>query len=299
MAGAFTAVDLSQLPFPDAVESLDYETILTAMLADLQARDPLFSALVESDPAFKIMEVCAYREVLLRQRVNEAVKAITLAYAEKTDLDQIAARYDVERLLLVAEDLKSTPPTLAVYEDDDSLRRRVQLSFEGFSTAGPEGAYVFHALGADADVLDVAVDSPTPGVVSVAVLSRESNGTPSVELLAAVNATLSADDVRPLTDNVHVVAGNIINYSVTASLVLFDGPDATVVIETARAAMQAYANASHRLGRDVTLSGVYAALHQPGVQRVALAAPVASIVTAWNQAAYCIGITLTLGGIDA
>jgi phage-related baseplate assembly protein len=299
MAGAFTAVDLSQLSFPDAVESLNYETILTAMLADLQAHFPEFSALVESDPAFKIMEVCAYREVLLRQRVNEAVKAVTLAYAAGADLDQIAARYDVERLLLVAEDLTTTPVTLAVYEDDDSLRRRVQLSFEGFSTAGPEGAYVFHALGADADVLDVAVTSPTPGVVSVAVLSRESNGTPSFELLAAVDATLSADNVRPLTDNVNVSAGQIINYSVVASLVLFDGPDANVVIQGALAAMEAYATASHRLGRDVTLSGIYAALHQPGVQRVALSSPVADIVTAWNQAAYCLGITLTSGGVDA
>lgn len=299
MAGAFTAVDLSQLPFPDAVDALDFETILTAMLADLRARDPLFSALVESDPAFKIMEVCAYRELLLRQRVNEAVKAVTLAYAEQADLEQIAARYDVQRLQLVAENPATTPATPAVYEDDDSLRRRVQLSFEGFSTAGPEGAYVFHALGADADVLDVAVASPAPGVVSVAVLSRQGNGTPSPALLAAVDATLSAQDVRPLTDNVEVVPGNIIDYSVTASLVLFDGPDATVVIDAARAAMQAYASASHRLGRDITLSGVYAALHQPGVQRVVLAAPAANIVTAWNQAAYCNGITLSAGGTDA
>jgi phage-related baseplate assembly protein len=299
MAGAFTAVDLALLPFPDAIESLDYETILTAMLADLQVRDPLFSALVESDPAFKIMEVCAYRELLLRQRVNEAVKAVTLAYAEKADLEQIAARYDVQRLQLLAEDLDTTPATAALFEDDDSLRRRVQLSFEGFSTAGPEGAYVFHALGADADVLDVAVSSPAPGVVSVAVLSRAGDGTPSPQLLAAVDATLSADKVRPLTDNLNVVPGNIINYSVTASLVLFDGPDASVVIATARAAMQAYANASHRLGRDLTLSGVYAALHQPGVQRVVLATPAANIVTAWNQAAYCGGISLSLGGADA
>lgn len=298
MAGAFTAVDLSQLPFPDAVESLNYETILTAMLSDLQARDPQFSALVESDPAFKIMEVCAYREVLLRQRVNEAVKAITLAYAEKADLDQIAARYDVERLLLIAEDLTTTPATLAVYEDDDSLRRRVQLSFEGFSTAGPEGAYVFHALGADADVLDVSINSSTPGVVSVAVLSRESNGTPSVDLLAAVSATLSENDVRPLTDNVNVAAGVVINYTVNASMVLFDGPDAAVVIETARAAMEAYAAASHRLGRDVTRAGIYSALMAPGVQNVVISSPPADVVTAWNQAAYCLGINLTYGGVD-
>ncbi len=150
MAGAFTAVDLSKLPFPAAVEVLDYEVILAAMVADLQTRDPAFTALLESDPAYKILEVAAFREFLLRQRVNEAIKAVTLAYAMGADLDQIAARYNVQRLVLVPADDTTVPPTPAVMESDESLRRRVQLSFEGFSTAGPTGAYIFHSLGADA-----------------------------------------------------------------------------------------------------------------------------------------------------
>lgn len=299
MAGAFTAVDLSRLAYPDAIEALDFETILQAMVADLRARDPSFTALVESDPAFKVMEVCAYREMLMRQRVNEAVKAVTLAFAVGVDLDQIAARYDVERLLLDAGDTEAIPPVAPTYEDDDSLRRRVQLSFEGFSTAGPEGAYIFHALGADPDVLDVAVTSPTPGAVTVAVLSRVGDGTASVDLRAAVEDTLNGDSVRPLTDNVTIQAGGIISYSVAAQLVLFDGPDSAVVLAACTAAMQAYADRSHRLGRDVTLSGIYAALHQEGVQRVILTAPVANVATQWNEAAYCSGIVLTPGGIDA
>ncbi len=63
---AFTAVDLSQLRAPGVIEDLNFETILQGMLADLQARDPEFSALVESDPAFKILQVAAFRELLLR-----------------------------------------------------------------------------------------------------------------------------------------------------------------------------------------------------------------------------------------
>lgn len=299
MAGSFTAVDLSRLAYPDAIEALDFETILFEMIADLRTRDPAFSALVESDPAYKVMEVCAYRELLVRQRVNEAVKALTLAYAIGADLDQIAARYDVERLQLDAGDPAAIPPVSPTMESDDSLRRRVQLSFEGFSTAGPEGAYIFHALGADADVLDVAVASPTPGAVSVAVLSRVGNGTAAAPLLAAVNAKLNADTVRPLTDNVTVASGVVTNYTVVAALVLFDGPDSALVIESARVAMQHYADRTHALGRDVTLSGIYHALHQEGVQRVNLTTPTANLVTSWNQAKYCTSITLTNGGIDA
>lgn len=300
MAGAFTAVDLSKLPFPAAVETLEFETILAEMVADLQDRDPSFTALLESDPAFKVLEVAAFRELLLRQRVNEAVKAVTLAYAAESDLEQIAARYNVERLTITPADDTTVPPTLAVMESDESLRRRIQLSFEGFSTAGPEGAYIFHSLGADSRVLDAAAYGPpeTPGVVRVAVLAREGSGEAPADLLAVVNETLSADDVRPLTDHVVVESAQVIEYEVSASLTLYEGPDSEVVMAAARASLEAYAENNHRLGRDVTLSGIYAALHQEGVQNVTLTSPLENVVAEWNQATWCVGITLTPGGVD-
>lgn len=298
MAGAFTAVDLAKLPFPNAVEVLDFEVILSEMLADYQSRDPEFSALVESDPAYKVLEVAAFRELLLRQRVNEAIKAVTLAYANDADLDQIAARYNVERLLIDAGNPDAIPPIAPTYESNDSLRRRVQLSFEGFSTAGPEGAYVFHSLGSDARVLDADARSPVPGQVIVAVLSNVGDGVAPSDLLAAVNATLSDEDVRPLTDQVLVESAVIVNYAITAQLKLYPGPDATVVLDAANAAVFAYADANHRLGRDVTLSGLYAALHQEGVQNVLLTSPAADIVVERNQASHCTGITITSAGID-
>lgn len=298
MAGAFTAVDLSKLPFPDAVEVLDFEVILAEMLADYQSRDPAFSALVESDPAYKVLEVAAYRELLLRQRVNEAIKAVTLAYANDADLDQIAARYNVERLLIDAGNPTAIPPVPPTYESNDSLRRRVQLSFEGFSTAGPEGAYIFHALGSDARVLDADARSPVPGQVIVAVLSNVGSGVAPSDLLDAVNTTLSDEDVRPLTDQVLVESAVIVNYAITAQLTLYPGPDATVVLDAANAAALAYAETNHRLGRDITVSGLFAALHQEGVQNVALTSPAANIVVDRNQASYCTGITITSVGID-
>lgn len=298
MAGAFTAVDLSRLPSPDVVEQLDYEAILAAMIADLQARDPQFTALTESDPAFKILEVCAYREMLLRQRINDAAHGVMLAYAGGSDLDQIAARYNVERQVIDPGDPDALPPVPPTYEDDESLRRRVQLSFEGFSTAGPEGAYIFHALGADPDVLDASVDSPEPGQVLVTVLSRTGDGTASQGLLDAVDATLAADDVRPLTDHVTVQTAEVLPYAIDATLILYPGPDESVVVAAAQAAAEAYAERNHRLGRDVTLSGIYAALHQEGVQNVILASPLADIPVNNRQAAYCTGITLVVGGRD-
>jgi len=296
MTSAFTAVDLSRLPFPAVVESLDVEAIVSAMLADLRARDPEFTALVESDPAYKILEACAYRELLLRQRVNEAAKAVFLAYAAGSDLDQIAANFNVERLVLTPANPNTLPPTPAALEPDDDLRRRVQLAFEGLSTAGPEGAYVFHALGAHPDVLDASATSPTPGVVAVSVLSRVGPGAPDEPVLAAVAAALADDDVRPLTDQVNVVAATIVNFTVVASLTLYPGPDSTVVLAEANARLTDYLARSRRLGRDVTRSGVFAALHAEGVQNVVLTQPAADVVVTASQAAFCTDRSITVAG---
>lgn len=280
MSGSFSAINLSELAAPAIVEPLSFEQIFDAMLADLQARDATFTALVESDPAYKILESCAYRELLLRARINDACYAVMLAYAMGTDLDQIGANLGVVRLL--------------IDESDDDFRRRIQLSFEGYTTAGSEGSYVFHGLGADGDVKDIAAVSPTPGNVTVYVLARSGDGTAGSALLAKVSAALNAEQVRPLTDHVTVQSATITSYAITAELVMFPGPDAEVVRAAALAAAQKYAEATAKIGYDVTLSGIYAALHQPGVQRVNLTAPAANIVLGDGQASHCTGITLTI-----
>lgn len=298
MAGAFTTVDLSQLAPPNVVEALDFETIFAAMLADLQARDPAFTALVESDPAYKILQVAAYRELLLRQRVNDAARAVMLAYAGGTDLEHLGALFGVQRLVIDPGNPAAIPPVPPTLESDADLRRRIQMSLEGFSTAGPEGAYIFHALGADGDVLDASATSPAPGEVVVSILSRTGDGEASQALIDRVEAVLSADDVRPLTDFVIVQSAAIVPYAVEATLYFYPGPDRTVVMQSAQAAIEAYVAKQHRISLDVTLSGIYAALHQPGVQRVDLVSPAENLVIDAQSASYCTGISLTDGGLD-
>lgn len=294
----FTAINLALIPPPKVVEALDYEQVLAEMLADLSARLPEFETFLESDPVVKVLQISAYRETILRQRINDAAKAVMLSYALGTDLDQIGVLFGVSRLEVTPADPDATPPTAAVFESDSDFRYRIQLSLEGLSTAGPEGAYIFHALSANGLVLDASAISPDPGEVVVSVLSRIGDGTASAELLATVDAKLSAEDVRPLTDYVQVQAATIIPYQVHATLYFYAGPDRTVVMATAQAAIEAYTEAQHRLGLDVTLSGIYAALHQPGVQRVELAAPLASLTINRQSASYCTAINLTDGGLD-
>src|SRR3546814_9711108 len=55
-----------------------------------------------------------------------------------------------------SSDVCSSDLIPAVMESDSDLRRRLVLAPEGYSVAGPEGAYIFHALSAHPDVLDAS-----------------------------------------------------------------------------------------------------------------------------------------------
>ncbi len=287
---SFTAIDLSKLPAPQVVETLDFEAILEALKADLVARAPeLENALqLESEPLLIALQVAAYRETVLRARINDAAKAVMLPHAVGGDLDNLAALYGVER----DED-----------EDDERLRQRAQLALEGFSVAGPKGAYIFWGLNASAHVKDISVESPAPGQVQVTVLSSIGDGTPDPALLDTVAAALNAEEVRPLCDTVLVQAAQVQAYSVDARLTLYDGPDTATVMASALASVSAYVADRHKLGNDVTISGLHAALHVDGaVERVELISPSTDLTIEAAAAAYCdpeTSITLTLAGTDA
>lgn len=296
MAGAFTTVNLSLLPAPNVVEALDFESILANMLADLREREPAFTATVESDPAYKILQVAAYRELLLRQRINDAARAVMLASAQGADLDQIGANFSVARLVLDPGNPDAIPPVLPTYESDAEFRSRIQLSTEGYNTAGSEGSYVFHGLGAHPSVKDIQAVSPAPGEVTIYVLSRDGDGEADPSLLAAVAAVLNGQSIRPMTDHLTVLSASIVDYVINAELVMLPGPSPDVVRQAAEDAVAAYAEAQRRMGYDVTLSGLYAALHQPGVQRVNLIEPTANLVIGSGQSSSCTSITVTVAG---
>jgi phage-related baseplate assembly protein len=269
--GNFTAIDLSKLPAPKVVEELSYETIFQDILSDFLTKNPSYSNLLESDPAMILLEVCAYRELLLRNRINEAAKATMLAYATESDLENLAASLGVQKL---------------VGETDDQLRQRVQLAPEAFTNAGSIGAYTFHALSASSDIKSVSVKSPNPGEVLVTILSKTDDGTAPSELLDAVLEKLSEEDVRPLTDNVSVQSSEIINYSVEAVITVYSGPSSAVVETEAIAALDKFLDNRHSIGKLVALSGIYDALHVDGVKKVQLITPTEDVITTDEQAAY-------------
>lgn len=157
-------------------------------------------------------------------------------------------------------------------EDDEHLRERIMLAPEAFSVAGSKLAYRYHALSASPSIVDVHVWSPEPGVVSLVVLTED--GVPSPALLAVVEAYLSGEKIRPLTDTVKVSGPEKIDLDLEAELTLYTWADEEETLRLARTAFASLAD-DYRLtlGKDVVRTQLVAALSVYGVYRVRLVSP--------------------------
>lgn len=295
-------IDLSQLPSPTIIEELDFEIILIEVKVVMVAAFPedqqtaVAAAIeLESEPLNIIAQAVAYRELLLRQRINEGAAACMLSHATGDDLDNIAANLDTERLVIT----EATDSTDAVTESDEALRLRAQAAFEGMSVAGPSAAYEYFARSASGQVSDARATSPSPAEVVVAVLSTEGDGTASAALLAAVAAAVNDEEVRPLGDRVTVQSAEIVEYEIDATLYLYPGPESEPIINAAMASLKAFlADNDKKIGRDIVRSAISAALHVQGVQRVVINMPAADLQIDNTQAARNTGYTVDNGGTD-
>lgn len=272
--------DLSSLPHPSVIEALSFEAIFGELQTDFQSRYPQYSALLASDPAIKLLEVAAYREVLLLNRINAAAKASLLAFATDSDLDHLAAFYGVTRL---------------AGEVDEALRARTRQRIVGFANAGGAAHYRYWALSSSPEVADVEVDSPQPGRVRISVLAKGEGDTVPLAVLDAVKAVVLRDDIRVLTDTVDVVPAELLPVFVQARIWLY--PDAP--LETLSAIRAVFASAmagSAGLGWDLTRSWIIAQLQRAGVHKVELLSPTSDITVAANQAVRLTTLNLEFAG---
>lgn len=294
-----SAIDLSLLAPPDVVKQISFEEILKLRLdqfyQEMRQDQPDFPDLLESDPAMKLAQVFAYGEMLIRQDANEQALAVLLAFAKDNDLDHKAAERNLQRRIISP----ATENAPEVKESNESLRRRVQLAPEGQTTAGSEGSYIFHGLNADPHVKDIYPYAPLDddgdptGICNIYVLSTEGTGEASEDLLNIVTAALNAKSVRPLTDRPIVYSASILNYSIQAEIFIDEGPDENIVLNSCYKAAEEYTQKAHSFNDGVSLSGIYQALHQPGVSRVNLILPAGNVDTSLGQVAYCTGINIS------
>lgn len=295
----FVAPDLAALGDVPQVIPVDYETIKSSRDSYLIAALARFGITydvsnLETDPlVIAYSEGGGYQEMLFRQRVNEAIRGLSLATAVGGDLDHIGGTYaGISRL--VYDNAANDRPSNSQWDDvlgkwvelDDIFRARIILAFEAFSTAGPKGAYIFHALELDGvrDISDVAVyseedeatyseglhsDAYSMGKRSTPFASRdEEDPVVAPEVLIVVLPTLAygaadqglldrawkactSEDVRPIGDNVRIEPAVVTTYNINVVLKYAPGADVAALVEVATSRLQAYAKARRRIGLTV------------------------------------------------
>lgn len=265
-----TAPALS-LTLPEVVEPLDFERIYTDTRADLQTRAPELTGVLalESEPLTKLLQAGAYRELLYRQRVNEALRSRLLAFATAGALDHLGYFYGIERLS---------------GEDDERLRRRIQLRIRSLAGHGTKEGYEELALATSLDVRDALAMRTRPGYVQVLVWPHADVANPQ-DLRLAVHNAMTADNVHTLGVQVSVALAKPHALHITAQV--WRDPMAPADLVTRAAAHLAQALPQYaRLGRAVPRSWITSQLHAVGcaaVQYPDANAPAEQTQLAWDE----------------
>lgn len=283
-------IEINQLPVMQVLENISSDSIISQRMSQLvafwSANDPPNAAqydvgTTEFDPLRINQENGAYFEVMLRDRVNQAAKAVTLAFATGSDLDAIGSRYP------------SGMPRLT-NESDDAYRTRIWLSSNTFTQNGVYENYIFFALTAAATAgtpLRDAQATATPGSPNVTVVIMAdgddivSNGdgtftnaptaTPTDAQISTVYSYIVAPGMarKGLTDIVNVRAPKIVEVDYRIRVQLLPGWDKESTMVQLWKAFADLMASQRWLGYSHTLAAVDAALKRSGVFNVLIDSP--------------------------
>lgn len=232
------------LPEPTAISKLTFEDIKAEIISDIKTIKPDIQ-LVESDDYMVMLEAFAYRELYLRNLINEDIKKMLPHYSSGTDLDNFIFSFfgGEERL---------------DGEDDLAFLQRAKLSLNSYSSAGSEQSYEYWTKSFSANIYDVKATKKSAGVVQIVYVA-----------ISAINESelysfVSDKKVRPLTDSVELLEAKKVPINLEVSVTIFDSNSLENIKQ------QIIKNFSNRfyIGEKVIFSKVIDLLHINGVYRV-------------------------------
>ncbi len=289
MTSRFNVIALDRLGRMAVLEDIDSEVTIADRMTRLKQlwaeRDPPAFAQydtqgLEFDPVKINQEAGAFFELLLRDRVNQAARALTLAFASGTDLDAIASRYPGGMPRLPGE-------------SDDRYRRRVWLSPNALSPHGTAEAYVLWALTADPTLTDATATSPEgTGEVVVTILpgkppldedgfpTGDDTMVPTIQQILQVRAYIMDANAgrKALTDILTVRAPKVVRTRYHIRVWLFPGPDPDEMLRSLNAAMAELIEEQRWLGFDHTLTAIHGTLSKGGVPYAEIVEPAADVI---------------------
>lgn len=162
--------------------------------------------------------------------------------------------------------------------DDNAYRELMRESLEAYSTAGPKGAYEYHAKAVSTAIADVCAINPInkPGHVEIYAIMTDGtiadSGTKQ-DILAACND----DKVRPLTDVVDVCDPAEIEFDIDITYYVDQNTQTSIrdIQAAVNAAVEEYVKwQTAKIGRDINPVQLTWYLHNSGIKRVEIASPV-------------------------
>lgn len=290
-------IDLSRLPLPHALEVIDFERYLADFLErfvvewDTQReRDPTLPAYdtgnLVREPAMRIGRAVTKLRLLDRQRVNDVIKALFAPLAQRADLDNVAARQNVERLVIVPA--AGNQP--AIMESDASLLRRYLLSFERAS-AGSRNRYLYEAHTAWPQSADMTAglwgakvngwrEHGRRGDTDIVIIGPYGRLATSEEK-ALVRAAVTHPSVQPEAVAVTVLNAQRAEYQVDLVVEVSSGPDAELVRQEAVARVTRAAESRLEIGGEIPAGFIAGMAYGASIISVRDLAPVAIAADAY------------------
>ncbi|MGG4470026.1 baseplate J/gp47 family protein [Paenibacillus alvei] len=185
------------------------------------------------------------------------------------------------------------------WEEDDPYADRIRQSNSQYSTAGPEDAYIYHAKSVSSEIVDVAVDSPSVGVVTIVPL-LENGELPTSDIIKAIEEKLNERTIRPLTDMIRIESPEIVLYDIQVNFYI---PRSKTSVEST---IKAQINAAiddfikwqkSKLGRGIDASELVSRIKEAGGVRVTASSPSQFVVLSKTQVAHSNAVSANYGGL--
>jgi phage-related baseplate assembly protein len=328
----FPVIQPALLQRPSVLETIDSDKIIEDRMTRFKLRwseeDPPNAAQydvgqLEFDPIKILTENAAYFELMLRDRVNQAARAVMLAFAFGTNLDAIGSRYPggVPRI---------------EGESDDNYRRRIWLSPNILGPHGTTESYAFYALSAlGANVLrdaaafttrgtgvvtiPILVDKPTlalseqqvmaivqqqirTGLIDPLKVSFETSPgpppIPSNDQILETYKYISENTRKGLTDEIVIARPKIYQTRYDISLKTFPGYDLAGVLTNVGAGLMQLLEKQRWLGYDHTIMAIDGVLTDAGgVYNRIIRQPQGDVIVGLDGVVEVKGIDLTWTGV--
>lgn len=285
---------LMGLPVPPAVEPLNFEATLAEMKADFLELfpDAAKELEIQTSPLLAQLRHMAATKVKMSAEINDRSRLNFLTHTFGSGVDNFGAFWSLERKTVRPADNTTTPPTPAVMERDEDLKKRTFAAPAKLAAAGPKSAFESHALDVDPAIKKAKAISHESGETSVYLYNPDAEIT--AEQIAAVSAYLAPR--TPLCAHTHVQAAGRPSMAVTATLYILPGQLWAEVEARAMAALRAYEKSRQDFGLDIIQKGVLDALFCEGVQDVSMAAPTENLAVAQTDIAQFGAVVLINGG---